>query len=64
VCVAGNCQRFAPAASCNTCPCDTVCQALTGNTSACCAGIGAGAPPICISGTTTCPCTAGADACP
>jgi hypothetical protein len=49
ICSAGNCERYEVAKTCDSCPCDTVCDALLGNDPVCCdAPTGFGAP-ICVS---------------
>ena len=51
VCVGGKCRAYAPAVSCNQCPCNDVCQRLV-DSQTCCEG--GGGAPICVEGD-TCP---------
>jgi hypothetical protein len=49
VCANGNCEQYAPALTCNTCPCAAVCNDAFGGGTACCDPFAAtGGAPICV----------------
>lgn len=54
VCADGACVTYAPAAPCNTCPCDPICDDQVGTANVCCPGWTSADDPICVE-ENTCP---------